>query len=195
MRCITLCGHLCTSLTVPTQWSVIGLQWSSIPHCSLPYSAMLLCVASRQLFSVPGCDTAPASRVCASAHPAVRVRRRTGTGWAAWRVPTPWSAAHSRGGESGLCLGSRGPAGSGGSRHGQVPSRRARGGLSIGLTCCSGRTTCLTVSHPRVLLSISKCYFGGVITRPNGLVCLRGTRRNEVARRSGCTDSIHGLSA
>ena len=53
--------------TVPTQWSVIGLQWSSIPHCSLPYSAMLLCVASRQLFSVPGCDTAPASQVCASA--------------------------------------------------------------------------------------------------------------------------------
>ena len=53
--------------TVFTQWSVIGLQWSSIPHCSLPYSAMLLCVAPRQLLSVPGCDTAPASRVCASA--------------------------------------------------------------------------------------------------------------------------------
>ena len=77
----------------------------------------------------------------------------------------------------------------------QVPSRRACGGLSISLTCYIGRTTCLTVSHPRVLLSISKRYFSGVITRHNGLVRLRGTRKNEVARCNCCTDSIHSLSA
>ena len=52
----------------------------------------------------------------------------------------------------------------------QVPSRRACGGLSISLTCCIGRITCLAVSHSHILLSISKRYFGGVITRHNGLV-------------------------
>ena len=56
----------------------------------------------------------------------------------------------------------------------QVPSRRACGGLSISLTCCIGRITCLAVSRPRVLLAVaSKRYFNGVITRHNGLVCPR----------------------